>query len=696
MTTHNDHTTPATGDPMEARLRAMLSERAGDVEATPALYEDVRSRARRGTFVRRAVGAVAVAAAVTGGALVLPNLLPEAQIAPIDEQPETSAPTEIPTELPGSGGAPVIADVGVEVAVATTDGVFFRDREQLSESATIRSLGGYGVMQARVLTLPIVTEGDDDTVRVALVDTSPDADGVNDAIEAAPNGDGVVMSPDGQAAAWIEGSQLHIWPVGSGAEGVRVLPLEGADTPADLVIEQWFAYADAPLLLASQPGGGMWTVPMDESNVFDTAPVGDTFPSGSIADAADAALLQDGTTVSVHVASGDEPATVQLGDGDAFPLREPYASSTELELEAGAGGGLTLLDRSGDGDAMVLRFSGDRDGQPTGVDFFPIGTGLVGAVTMGVEDQPDTRADEQDQTSAGAQDEFVTDAPLLGTDGVTLIEFSVDTGETRHDLFPPAESEASLGRIAVRPGSTSGDVTFAVESFSEGETSVRFGTLRDGIAAPVGDAIVVDGVLNGLVWSPDGREVVWTTSGLERSSGSDDPTRVVTIAYSARVDDQLAVTRSDSGEVPGPVVDWIWTDQVDGRFQGVLVVGTPDGGAAITEVQRFTNGQLSVLDSIETLYSHDMHLREVTSEGPSVGLRLVEGQLRLSWSADGDGGGDLPLPESLADSDGAQVRMKVSGGQVLLLRGREAWQVLVPDDGRTLTLPSATDWDILD
>ncbi len=259
MTTHND---------LETRLRASLRERADDVDTTPALYERVQRQATRGTWLRRGLALAGAAAVVAVAFAVVPPLLPAPELD-IADTPEDAAPSQ-PEPSPGTLFSDPLLEANV--AFADANGLVNVGQRAVTSPAPVVSLA----------VSPFWTEADGAVAagledgRIGVVQQAASGDRFDLLVDAAANGGGVVFSPDGEAIAWIEGTDLHILPLASGPDGERVPPLEG-DVPDDLRIEQWFYGADAQSIIASDPAGGIWSIPMDDADAYDSAPTSPAF-----------------------------------------------------------------------------------------------------------------------------------------------------------------------------------------------------------------------------------------------------------------------------------------------------------------------------------------------------------------------------------------------------------------------------------
>ncbi len=667
MTNHDDL------HDIETRLRASLHERAGDVDTTPALYERVQQQATRGTWVRRGFALAAAAAVVAGAFAIVPSLLPDPAPFDVVDTPEESLPSDGPTAdedaqpaLPEDTGlTATLLDLGI--AHAEDDGaggsvLYVRDRVvrspvQVVSLATDQD-GGTGL---------VVAGRADGSIGVVTNDGTGDQFDL--VVEASANGSRAVATPGADGIAWIEGRDLHVLPLEADGAEVRVLPLEG-DVPDDLQVEQWVSRADAQVLLATSGEGGLWSIPMDDSSVSDTAP---TTPALVLEETAvDGAILPNLVTVTLR-APVDGSAPLVLAEGDdlrAVPTQLPVSS--DMELTTGADGTVVLLDRLGTG--VVLPFVDGALGQRLTEWQSPR---ITAAVALGPSGPGAGEEPSRDDPSALG---LPTDAPLVATDGIDLVIRSADGSIDRRTVYrPAAESEAELGDLAVRPGSTASDGLVAVESFSEGETSVRFVQLDGDTASPVGSILVTTGPVSGLVWADDGSAVAWT---------DDAGLNVVTVEGDGEVPGAPQQLATD----PRPVLDWTWTGDDGTRTSGSFAVLANGTGTEFLGVDRFRNGEYVATfpgNGSDRLV-FDTHATPGAAIGPDVSAELLGFGVDLRWGADGDQFGELASPGVV----GGDVRVEVSGGQVVVMGSQQ--HVLVTFDGDVVELPMLTDWDVLD
>lgn len=511
MTNHDDL------HDVEARLRAALRERAGDVDTTPALYERVQRQAVRDTWLWRGLAVAGAAAVVAGAFVIVPALLPDPTPFDVVDTPEDSLPSDGPTAAEES--QPAVPD-----GATATDQFVARDlvRAEVQPDGSTEIVAGTRRVRTTAEVASLAT-GRDGLVVAVLTDGSIGvlSTGGGDAFDlevaANPNGDGAVPTPAGDGIAWIEGSNLHVLPLQVGGGEVRVLPLEG-DVPDDLHIEQWFAQADAQVILATAPGGGLWSIPMDDSDVFNSAP---TTPAFVLAeDALDGALLDDLTRVELALdPTGTELRLRVAGNPEDTRAVSLGTPSTDVELSTD-GKRLVVHDReAGVGEVLEPTAAELADGM------FSWDAPTISAVA------PLPRAVVGDTSAAGT--------PEVTAVGTSFAVRNEDGTTTELPVLEGAEVEATFGLVATRPGSTREAFLVAYENQSEGETSIRFAQVVDDAVARA-DAVVVVGEqgqqLTELTWSEDGRTVSWTAS--DGTSGT------VTVTVGEAADGSLVVETS--------------------------------------------------------------------------------------------------------------------------------------------------------
>lgn len=669
MSDHEHETTQHAA--MERRLRTSLAQRAEDVEVTPALYERVRRRQRRSAWQPWALGLAGVAAAAVAGFAVLPGLFETPPPGPVIEEPEPTV-TEEPT--PGDGA---LAPLPMDVALAGDDLVL-----RSAEGEVLRTLSEPG-WQVRSVTaerdwtpgagvVAFVADTPDGTVVGTLDQTDGRTTGASASLAAEPNGAGVVVHPAGDAIAWVAGDQLFLLPLAGEldgeVEGLRQFPLP-VDAPEGLVLQQWIDQADAPTLLASAPGGGAWSLPMDVGDVFGTQPTGEAVALPVGAGVTDLAYTPDLRLVTVTPAGAGSAAVLSVDD-DTLAVPAPLDGATELVLTTT--GPLGALVDPASGEALLLTFGVDGTTTRT------LGTTVsaVAPLAPGPDPRP-TDGDAGEPVPADpAELGLPVDALLLGTDGRTFTLVTPDDASTTVEVYP-AESEATLGELAVRPGSTLQDGLVAVESTSEGEVSVRFVALTPDGVEPRGGVVVTSGDVTGIAWAPDGSHVAFS---------DDQGLRTVAVAADASTDLPLTWTPQ------GVVEDWVWTEGLGAATSGYVTLRT-DAGSTLHAVDRLADGttvQVGAQVGGSDRVVLDTHADDGAAVGPTISVS-PGAPVALGWSADGPVGGELADPGEV----GALRGIAAGGGQVVLVG--EVASVEVNLEGRVRSLPAApVAWDVLD
>lgn len=296
----------------------------------------------------------------------------------------------------------------------------------------------------------------------------------------------------------------------------------------------------------------------------------------------------------------------------------------------------------------------------------------------------------------------------LATDGRRIFGFGNGglPGDTLYTF--PAEGESSVVSMAVRPGSTAGDLTAVLLTETEGTYDLRW-LEWDGSEATVQpfpephglDDDATGGSVPAPVWSPDGRHVMWVEDGDEGEPGlraigwADGP------GTGRSADDN---TRFGMPVLPrGATVrleDWVWTEGAGTETRGYVTATSVDP-ADLTAwrigIQRQGDGALALSNTMGTTpFDEDAVVDHADGHADASGVRpaylLTIGEseeghlgLELTWSADGDRGGPLPVPTELDQgSDVSTVWMTARGGGVVLGTGDRAWVVTLTGDVRPL------------
>lgn len=295
----------------------------------------------------------------------------------------------------------------------------------------------------------------------------------------------------------------------------------------------------------------------------------------------------------------------------------------------------------------------------------------------------------------------------LATDGTSIFRLVDGTiGDTLYTF--PAEGESSVVSLAVRPGSTAGDLTAVLLTEAEGMYDLRW-LDWDGSETTVQpfpesyglENHATGGSVPAPVWSPDGRHVMWAEDGDEGEPGlraigwSDGP------GTGRSADDN---TGFGMPVLPrGATVrleDWVWTGDAGTGTRGYVTATSVDP-ADLTAwrigIERQGDGALALSHTMGTVpFEEDAVVDHADSHADATGVRpaylLTIGDpgegllgLELTWSADGDRGGPLPVPAELDQgSDVSSIWMTARGGGVVLGTGDRAWIVTLTGDVRSV------------
>lgn len=336
-------------EPIEERLRTSLRTRAGDVEATPHLWQEVdrriHRRQRRTAWSWVTVGVAAAIAAV----VIVPGLLPDASAPEVADRPPGIGETEQPPATDGSGepttddgtGAPgetegpggagtgaLLVGAGREVRVlapdgetaasyafpeeggSTVTGLAVRPGSDGSEMTAALITTAEGMYDLRILRL----DGGDLTVEVVDDPTYRPGQGGGADLHVS----GPVWAPDGTSLSWLEqddsGARLRTvgWEDGPGSDDPTTdnatFALE-AEAGASLELMDWVQLDDERFLLRAIAGtprdswyelalvrqaDGAWAVAPDDGLERIAAP---TTSDGPVLGLAGVIEPQDGTRV---------------------------------------------------------------------------------------------------------------------------------------------------------------------------------------------------------------------------------------------------------------------------------------------------------------------------------------------------------------------------------------------------------------
>lgn len=315
-------------------------------------------------------------------------------------------------------------------------------------------------------------------------------------------------------------------------------------------------------------------------------------------------------------------------------------------------------------------------------------------------------------TTTADPDATVAPSHLVVTDG-TSIDLVTRSGDVVRNLVTLAsEGESSVTDLAVRPGSSSGDLTVVFAAEAEGMVDLRYVTVRDGevsgpehLSAPYQ---VSEGTVPGMlapVFSPDGRHLAW----LEFPQGEPQQSaRLRTIGWTddgpgtGRTADDHADFELEAIDTTWPVTleDWIWDEVAeDGTARGELRAVGPaglyhidierqgDGALAVPPdaVRLGSGGDAAVIDIDDAHAGDEVH--GIPSPGPEFqllaagdGSQDAEGvRFTLVHQPPGGPTTEWPLPDLGGTSDPWGAWMTADGGGVIVGFGGDAW--FVTEDG---------------
>lgn len=296
----------------------------------------------------------------------------------------------------------------------------------------------------------------------------------------------------------------------------------------------------------------------------------------------------------------------------------------------------------------------------------------------------------------------------LATDGpnIYLLGNGGAVGETIYTF--PSEGHSTVVSMAVRPGSTTDDLTVVLLTQAEGSYDLRWLTW-DGTEATVQlfpDPYnlrnhAMGGSVPAPVWSPDGRHVMWAEDGEEGEPG------LRSVGWSDG-GPGTGDPADDNAEFGMPILprgatvqlqDWVWTEGTGTETRGYVTatsVDPADTAAWRIGIERQGDGALALSSTMgsvpfeedDVLDHADSHTDDGTDTGPTYLLRIGQaGQgdlgLELTWSADDGRRGELPVPVELDQgSDPSSVWMNALGGGVVVGKGDRSWIVTLAGDVR--------------
>lgn len=555
-------------DPFEDRIRASLSERADDVEPTPALYREVQRRVdrrRRRALVWAPVGA-AVAAAVA-----IPLVLTSGpQVPTIDDvadQPGGAATGATEVVEVDAAGTTWLRDLGTgerrelstgdDAPLAPRVLVGVDRRDETPRAVVVQTVDRAEVAGGAGADVTPGTRPADEVPGTAPADVAPAGPTLRATAHVAGQrlllptdpAPGFAVAAAGGAALAPDGGWLATLVAGDGggdADGWAVQLTEVPASPdvttletleltlvlpAGSRLESWTttdADAGRSRLAARGPDGRVLHLPMvtgaDGVPVWEDEQVDVAVdrPVDAYADdhVGGRLLLADGTLTYLAPAATDGEDVRTTRDLSAL-----VGDDTDVVLRAF---GTTTLVTTTEGSWVVSR-GPDGFGEPRrlddAADVAPVGRDLAAEAPA-----PDTGPDVGTDPGTPDVDEGASSPgaglPLVLSTGDALV-LRTEDGATRDLARLAPEGESTIEDLAVRPGSTLDDLTVAYSTTAEGFTDVRWVRLRatddeprTGVldASPYAPASATDAdvILGGLAWLPDGTRLQW----LERDRAS--------------------------------------------------------------------------------------------------------------------------------------------------------------------------------
>jgi hypothetical protein len=698
-------------DPIEQRVREALHARAQDAEPTPHLYRGVQARIARRRR-RQVLAWVPAGAAALGVAVAVPMLLTGGPEVPdiadyADRQPLSPAAPDRAVVYDGDGGLGIldlrdgtITDSGAQTppqgrlsGLAVPAGDRGADPawvalEQLPGAGPGWTIFRPGVSEVSAGFPGVVGDGgmavDDDGGWVAYLTEAEEADGY-------------VLT----VASTLLDGEMEIHTLGNVSEDARVLDWGG---PTD------GSTGTASEILVATANGTLTGFEVVWTDGVPTA-VGDGATVEREAEVLAASLTHDGTptpTASRYQLEQDGERRVVRLVGDVTGASDVTAlvgDAAPADLWLDAWRDATLL---GDGASVwLLRHDGDG-GFATPV-ALPDGTVRAALVGRALPAEPDDGSAPTDDP-APAEDPAVeepADEPTVATgslgDGLVVaddrtVSLVRPDGSQQELVTFPAEGESAVVDVAVRPGSTTADLTVAVTTRAEAMFDVRWFRAVDGVVDqaegfpalpiegaggfPVSPPDLLDGAVPAAVWSPEGDLLAVAVRPAE-----DAPTEIRTIGWDEdgpSDDPNLAATFQLGVQRPLTAHRWVWTDGADGvaRSGHLLLVDRLGREAFNLPIERQGDGapalpgadpeQPEGLDQGDVLALEDADgdgsLETIlyrTDAGPV--LELAE------WQRDGEERRSIPLETT----GPRQVDLLVASEQVILVVLDPAQPILV-------------------
>jgi hypothetical protein len=651
---------------LEDRIRASLKARAGDVEPTPVLWEEVDRKISRRRWWQAGLVALSGVAAVVAVLLAIPLFSVDRTI--------TIDPADTPTTRPTDG----IPGDGAPTRIVTTDGVSLYEIDPAT-GAVVRELRAsegfldaqeFGAVAVRPASAPgetvvaatVRVEGNWE-VRVftfdadgARTDWTAVAEVATPAAEpaVAPT---VVWSADGAYLAWTatdaSGSAVWVsaWP-STGTLAVEVTDLSGIESsPGDVRLQAWVGDpAAGSTFWLTTLGAQLYTQGVTAAPfAADGAPSEYVVEQGGVSDVG---FLGDRTAVMlVARSSGSQDAeggTLQLwvepmdDMGPFFDLPDGFPGAT-----GSAAPGDAWLTAAGDtvvvgnaGRAWLLTVPGAtiESRQVTATVELPEGT-LAASAAPRIGTTPGGDA------TPGTPTETATAGPSFPVPGhaIRVNDREFELVEFGSSDAPPIAWGAPTGLpveyvpvdVIVAPGGTADDFA-TVELWNAGDsyllayTIVRGGAIVDQALFPEVDQIQQDGLIGDPtpVFAPTGDWVAWvenTAGGAEWTLRAVAWTPEGPATGAARTDNAGWVLAVDA---PVAAADWVVdTAGADGTFQSRIGLRPlADGGAWLeVSVEQQADGALAI--------PADGGISGIDADGLSGIATVQDGATRLGLAA---------------------------------------------------------------
>lgn len=682
-------------DDLETMLRASLQQRAEDVEPTPELWQQVQRRTARRRAMPLLVWTAAGVAAIVAVAVIGPGLLEGVEEGLVID------PAQSPSEMesPGDAAPGPVAASPLSHYVAVVDG-----RLVLRSLAGEESVLWEGESEVRTVAVRPGSTADEPVVAAittaeGMVDLRILGGGTDGAVYLGPDaGDAAVVptpvwSPDGSTVGTVVssrgGAELVLADVAAmspdgDTEPVRV-SLGDVRDPAQLRLQDWAVAGDQQVLSFTSLGA------LYRSTIERSAEGGWIVSTPAVADGdgyvVDLATGADGTQYRLLAggsSSGDaEDAGLALefdNERIAFPdlptasPADAWMTAVEAGAVVGLGSDARLVVRDREGDSDVIRVDGVSYAA-----WVP-----SGGVDAGVPPAPADAPPADGPLSASG----VTPYVAVDESGRVAVH-TRDGGEREviidEQLWSP-EAAVSVTDVAVRPGSTAGEVSGVVLLATEGGPELAWFRAAAGATAtsrmegPFGLGEGDTDQRDAPTFSPDGRHIAW----VEPAAGGAWTLRTVGVADDGPTNGDASFGLDVEADRLR-LAAWRW-DEVDGATaRGAIHLVDDDGRTYVLPVERQGDGALAVQGVLEA----------VASDGPpgtllDLGFR-GEDVVSLVRTADGlvlrQPGGDVALSPPLPDDvDVRALDLDVLADVAVVTDRASGWAVVVDRGGGAASL----------